>query len=907
MKIKFYYKLFFLPNLSSIKYKISIIFFVFFYLTNSSQTIIKGNVKDIETNIVGHGVILLKEIDTNIIKAYKAIDKNGNYKIEYSSSENDLFLEVIALGYKKNILLLDEIKQNQINIHNFILTSESLQLNEVIVDSSPIKIKKDTIIYTASKFIQGNEENVEDLLRKIPGVFVDKDGKIKYGKQEIEKVLIDYEDLFDKGYKLLTKTMPVKPIEKIEVLKNYTNNTLLKDIEKTNKVALNLKLNDEYKRLWFGNIKSNTSVASENSFYNLTGNLMNFAKKNKHYLLANFNNTGFETIGDVAELMSSTEFEGYLDDEDNQKRLLEIKKPITFFSGERTNFNDSELISSSSIFNFSEETKLKTVLFVNTDENFFSKNILNEVNTELINFSNREDSKIVSNKRNFLGKLELTSKLSPFKENVTIRSAFKKGFLENASSILFNDSNNIDEDLNNEDKLFDLDVQYTNKINKKTALVLKLNYHTEKVSQVYNINRQIYDNIFSNTQDIDSLKQFSNIETVLYHFNANFLVRKSNNHYFKFNLGNKYKIDKLQTELELLKNNLSIKPEGFNNNLNLVLNELYLENSYTLKYDTFEVDTNINIYLLNSLFRLINEEENVNNFIFVNPKIDFNWNINKRNILNFSFLFSTQKTEIADIYSNSINTSFRNFSNGTGSFNLLNASRASLTYEFGNPYDKFTTLSNLSIVKQHDYFSTNTIINQNYYQTNKVLFKDRVNIDFYNHIEYYFRLISSNLRLGVEYSESNYQNILNNSLVREINTESYKYNIELRSAFKSNVFNYHIGTSITNTDVKTFIRNSYKTYNSFFNIYFSPIKRIDVGINSLHYYLSSNISNSNTFFLDFDIKYSLFKDKINLGLVGKNIFNNKSYEEITITDNFFSTLNYNLLPRYVLLKLDYKF
>src|SRR5690606_5979425 len=102
----------------------------------------------------------------------------------------------------------------------------------------PISIKKDTIIFKASAFTDGTEQTVEDLLKKIPGVYIDSDGTIKVGNQEIEKLMVDGDDLFEKGYRVLSKNMPAYPIERVELFQNYSNNPLLKNIEDSNNVAL---------------------------------------------------------------------------------------------------------------------------------------------------------------------------------------------------------------------------------------------------------------------------------------------------------------------------------------------------------------------------------------------------------------------------------------------------------------------------------------------------------------------------------------------------------------------------------------------------------------------------------------------------------------------------------------------
>lgn len=65
---------------------------------------------------------------------------------------------------------------------------------------------------------------VEDLLKRIPGLTVESDGTIKVGNQEVEKIMIEGDDFFERGYKLLTKNMPAKPIYKIELLLQKKSN-----------------------------------------------------------------------------------------------------------------------------------------------------------------------------------------------------------------------------------------------------------------------------------------------------------------------------------------------------------------------------------------------------------------------------------------------------------------------------------------------------------------------------------------------------------------------------------------------------------------------------------------------------------------------------------------------------------
>lgn len=206
-----------------------------------------------------------------------------------------------AMGFEQKSVAIS--LENETKTLEFVLLPKATELKEIIIESKrPCTIKNDSIIFNADSYKQGNEQTVEDLLKKIPGLNIDANGTIKVGNQEIDKVMIDGDDMFEKGYKILTKNMPVNPIDKVQLLQNYSNNKHLKGIENSTKVALNLTLKEDAKRVWFGNMQAGYGVISVNR-YEFRSNLMNFGKKNKYYFLTNLNNTGNDATGDISNLI----------------------------------------------------------------------------------------------------------------------------------------------------------------------------------------------------------------------------------------------------------------------------------------------------------------------------------------------------------------------------------------------------------------------------------------------------------------------------------------------------------------------------------------------------------------------------------------------------------------------------
>jgi len=208
--------------------------------------------------------------------------------------------------------------------------------------------------------------------------------------------------------------------------------------------------------------------------------------------------------------------------------------------------------------------------------------------------------------------------------------------------------------------------------------------------------------------------------------------------------------------------------------------------------------------------------------------------------------------------------------------------------------------------KNHDFFSTNTNLNQNFTQTEKILIKDREFLSVSTKLDYYFKSISSNLKLNLGYTKSEYKNIINNSDLRTVISNNYNYGFELRSGF-SGIFNYHFGSKwITNT-IKTPFKNSFTNTVSFFDASFIFNDNIDIIIETERYFFGNLEDDKSYYFLDFNASYKIIKDKLTLGITGKNLFNTKKFRTSSISDIGSSTTEHLLLPRYVLLKMEYRF
>lgn len=846
---------------------------------------------------------LQSTIDDALI-AYRFTDEKGNYEfiINKLGKYNLIFS---ALNYETKTIQVELIKEQVNIVENAILVYKPEELNEVIIPvDRPLIVKKDTIVFDAKSFAQGNEQVVEDLLKKIPGITVSNEGVIKIGNQEIEKVMIDGDDFFEKGYKLLTKNMPANPIDKIELYQHYSNNKHLKGIENSDKVALNLKLKDDAKRQWFGNMNLGYGAASENR-YEVRSNLMNFGKKIKYYFLTNLNNIGEDATGDINDLIYSYSAGDQvgLGDGQSANSILGLNSQTPNLQQKRVNFNNAEMLSLNSIFTFSPKIKMKTLGFFNSDANDFFRNSLQSFTVGNTVFENAEDFKLDKTKIIGFGKIDLTYDISKNK-TLEFTSKFNKSSEHSRSDLLFN-RDFLNENLKSTNQLIDQKLVFTNKFQEAKVFILSARYINELTPQNYSLNQFLYQDLFS--KNADNVRQFSESKMQFAGFEGHLLDRKKNGDLLEIQFGNQFRKDDLASLFQL-KDGVAVVdvPVNYQNETTYITNDLYLNSIYRFKFKKFGLLTQLDFHQLFNKLETFDSVQTQTLF-FVNPKLGFEWDINKKNKIQTSYSFNTTNATLLDVSSNYIHTGFRSFEKGAGAFNQLAASTAVLTYTYGSWGAKFFANTFILYRKNHDFFSSNTLVTPNYSQSEKIVIKDREYLSLSSNLDRFLKPISSNLKLTFGGSKSNYKNIVNNSDLREVKNNNVNFGSEVRSGF-SGFFNYHIGSKWNYNEIKTLKTNSFTDNITFTDLSFTFTTNFAVQIQTERYYFGNlDKGNNKYYFMDLDARYVVKENKLTFSLSGNNILNTKTFRNYSISDISISKTEYRLQPRYVLLKMEYRF
>lgn len=205
-------------------------------------------------NPINNAVVMLLAEKDSSLEAFTRTNSEGSFRISNLPPGRYLLntSHPMYADYIDNI----NIGVPLINIEVIKLTNKSKLLENIIVQSGgAIRIKGDTTIYTADSFNVSANANVEELLKKLPGIQVDKDGTIKAMGEKVDQVLVDGEEFFGDDPGMAVKNLRADAVKEVQVFDKQSDQTAFTGIDdgKTKK-AINLKLKEDKKKGYFGKI-----------------------------------------------------------------------------------------------------------------------------------------------------------------------------------------------------------------------------------------------------------------------------------------------------------------------------------------------------------------------------------------------------------------------------------------------------------------------------------------------------------------------------------------------------------------------------------------------------------------------------------------------------------------------------
>jgi len=256
-----------------------------------SQIKFDGVVKDSIGNPLELANIIVLDQKTNRLDSYSITDERGYYSFELEKNTNYKF-QVSYIGMNS---FEEIISTKESNITRDFLLQADNALDEVeLTYEMPVTIKGDTIVYNADSFKNGSERKLEDVLEKLPGVEINEDGQVEIEGKVVNKLMVNGKDFFDGDTKIATKNIPSNAVDKIQVLRNYSEVGQLSSVTNNkDNFALNIKLKEGKENFWFGSINSGGGYSAEDKgLYLLQPKLFYYSPKVTFNFIGDINNIG---------------------------------------------------------------------------------------------------------------------------------------------------------------------------------------------------------------------------------------------------------------------------------------------------------------------------------------------------------------------------------------------------------------------------------------------------------------------------------------------------------------------------------------------------------------------------------------------------------------------------------------
>ncbi len=170
------------------------------------------------------------------------------------------------------------------------------ELDEVVIkaEKAPVTIKKDTIEFNAGSFAVKANANVEDLIKKMPGMEVDTEGNIRAQGEQVQRVMVDGREFFGRDPKLATRNLPADAVDKVQVFDRKSEQAQFTGIDDGQREkTINLELKEEKRNGAFGNIMAG---AGTDNRYQSRASINKFGKGRQLSFLGmgnNINEQGF--------------------------------------------------------------------------------------------------------------------------------------------------------------------------------------------------------------------------------------------------------------------------------------------------------------------------------------------------------------------------------------------------------------------------------------------------------------------------------------------------------------------------------------------------------------------------------------------------------------------------------------
>jgi len=228
--------------------------------TRAQQFVLKGAVSDtLNANRLQYASVTLIRAADSILETFTRSKADGSFEL-HTSREGKFTLLITFPGFADYVDVVTTRKeQSVVDLGIIPMVSKSHLLSEFVLKQQvgAIKIKGDTTEYVADSFAVREGATVEELLKKLPGLQVNRNGEVTAQGEKVQKILVDGEEFFTDDPAVVTRSLQAKAVDKVQVFDKKSDQAQFTGIDDgTREKTINLQLKDNMKKGYFGRINA---------------------------------------------------------------------------------------------------------------------------------------------------------------------------------------------------------------------------------------------------------------------------------------------------------------------------------------------------------------------------------------------------------------------------------------------------------------------------------------------------------------------------------------------------------------------------------------------------------------------------------------------------------------------------
>jgi hypothetical protein len=829
---------------------------------------------------------------------YVVTDEKGAFEFNYKGLLSKLRIKISYFGYEKYQKELQKPFPKDLLIK---LEEKVNKLNEVVVksDFKEFRVKKDTIAYNLKALRDSTEVNLEDLVKKLPGLEINENGKIQYQNKEIDKVTIDGNEFFGNKHQIATKNLPANAVEGIELLTNHQDFESIKGFDNKGKIVLNVKLKENYKNRIVGNIEANYGAIDK---YLGHLNLFNFFKQGNLSVVSDYNNVGETaiTIDDYIELRGG--INAFTDG--SQSSIIKIDDsnlPSYVIANNQAEKREVGFTSLNYTQTFSNKLKFVGYSILNDSkllENQFSEKSFfdaSQINLQE-SIRNESDNFLSSTYANLTYKpSDVTSWKYQFNFNAT--NDDREETILNTDP-LFNSFDNV---IENESFSIGNSLEFRKKLSDKWLLSSNVvqNYTSSENELRLNSDQEFLGLAF-NSSDFN-LRQTQDLKNSNVSWNAIFNNDKSDNQEYEFATEFVHQNTLFDSQVDEF--------SGFDNDLKRTINQF----GVSIRGNS-TVNKNIKVgYGLRNNFYQVTQNNTQNTLYRLLPSVSLSYSFlqGQRIVLNYD-----QNIDFIGIQDIIENRFVENFRSVIG-LSALDLNDPIDKEKFGITYSNINPKKNLFLTSSFTYEIENNAIGYDITYDQTFINETSIRIP---RKEHYFGILSLTkrfkktplkLRSTVYYDLIKTENSVEGARNRT-DIEQLALKLEMQSAFKNKAFQFVLGVDHRRTnfsqefnDLNSRLRN----LNPYAEVRGIIGKRLLWKLETRYEQQTTNDESNRFYMVNPNLQYTFKNEKLQLHIKGFNVLNLSDNQLLSqsLNESFFQTNRIELLRGYVLFGFRYNF